>query len=96
MTDGAAYSTNSTYTFPYVGANGTTSSSGTGPKAYLNFIMFDRDFNPITTDPTQTNYVRVTTAALEDGTTLPNGVPHELLKSLYNCKAARIFVYLFK
>jgi RHS repeat-associated protein len=89
VSDGGAYSTNSSNPFAYTGLNGTGTSSGQGPKAYLNYIMFDKDFNPIlpTTDPSQSNYVRMTTAAKEDGKNfLPNGVPHELLSATVTVK----------
>lgn len=89
VSDGRAYSTNSSNPFPHTGLNGTGTSSGQGPKAYLNYIMFDKDFNPIlpTTDPSQTNYVRMSTAAREDGKNfLPNGVPHELLSATVTVK----------
>lgn len=45
----------------------------TAPKAYLNYIVFDRDFNPIIEE---SGYIRIPTAAKENGT----GVDHEKLE----------------
>ena len=68
----------------YTGILPTNGSSGTGPKAYLNYIMFDRDFNPIVTDVSQSNFVRMTTAAKEAGT----DVAHEKLYAEITVKQA--------
>ncbi len=97
--DGANYIDNGITPFPYAGMAGEGSSSGNGPKAYLNYIMFDRDYVPILGDVTQTNYVRVSTAAKEDGTTasVTNGwgVPHEKLTALIVAKqAGYLYIYL--
>jgi RHS repeat-associated protein len=98
VTDGGSYLTNPSNPFPYTGWNGTSSSTGTGPKAYLNYIMFDKDFNPILpqVDPSQTFYVRVSAAAKEDGqTNLPNGKQHELLPATVTVKeAGYMYIYL--
>lgn len=80
MIDGANYQTNGSSLFPYTGLAGEGSSTGLGPKAYLNFIMFDRNYVPVLNDVSQTNFVRVSTDAKEDGTTnLPYGKTHERL-----------------
>jgi RHS repeat-associated protein len=98
--DGGSYNTNSSNPFPYAGMNNTDESSGDGPKAYLNFIMFDRDFNPIlpTDDPTQTNYVRVPASAKESGENLdsdPDGVSHQSLSASVTVKqAGYLYIYL--
>ena len=49
---------------------------GTGPKAYLNYILFDRDFNYLTG-----GFKRLTTAARESGqgTNQTEGIGHERL-----------------
>ena len=44
----------------------TKAPGGKAPKAYLNYVMYDNDFNPIT-DPGQTNYVQVSETAKENG-----------------------------
>ena len=70
--DGAAYS-NSTTSFPFAGLLSTSNSTG-GPKAYLNWLVFDRNYVFI---PGKSGYQRMTTAAKEAGT----DVPHEKLSS---------------
>lgn len=57
-------------TVPYGPLAGKTNETGTAPKAYLNWLIFDRDFNLI---PEKSGYKRITTAAKEDTT----NVPHE-------------------
>ncbi|MBI1767666.1 MAG: peptidoglycan DD-metalloendopeptidase family protein [Bacteroidetes bacterium] len=68
--DGANYSTNGITPFPFAGLAGEGNSTGTGPKAFLNYLIFDRNFVFV-----NGGYVRMTTAAKEDGT----NVPHERL-----------------
>jgi RHS repeat-associated protein len=41
-------------------------STGTGPKVFLNYLSFDAGYVAIT-DPSQTNFIRITTAAKETG-----------------------------
>jgi RHS repeat-associated protein len=84
--DGANYST-STSTFPYAGLNGTTGSSGTGPKAYLNWLVFDRNFVF-----KNGGYTRMTTAAREYG----QDVAHELLASptINITEPGYVYIYL--
>ncbi len=100
VTDGLRYAGNSTTPYPYTGVNNTSTSNGSGPKAYLNYIMFDKDFNVIlpATDPSQTNYVQVPLVAKESGANLdtnPNGVPHALLSASVTVKQpGYMFVYL--
>jgi RHS repeat-associated protein len=95
VTDGTSYPTNPSNPFPYTGWNGTGSSLGNGPKAYLNYIMFDKDFNPILTDPSQTWYVRMTNTGREDGSLAPNGVAHELLTASVTVKQpGYMYIYL--
>ncbi|HCW09189.1 MAG TPA: hypothetical protein DGG95_17670, partial [Cytophagales bacterium] len=95
VVDGPNYSTNGNTSFPYAGLAGEGNSSGLGPKAYLNYIMFDRNFNPILTDVSQTNYVRMSTVGREDGTNLPYGNPHERLSAHIVVKQpGYLYVYL--
>jgi RHS repeat-associated protein len=42
VVDGTGYSS-STTSFPFAGLNGTAGSSGVGPKAYLNWLVFNRN-----------------------------------------------------
>ena len=99
VVDGNNYLTEGATPFPYTGFNGTNSSSGLGPKAYLNYIMFDRDYTPIIEDHTQTGFVRVEETAKEDGKTnitdLVNGIPHQLLEATVTVKqAGYLYIYL--
>ncbi len=54
--------------------------------------MFDRDYNPIIDDPSQTGFERLTDAAKEDDASITanpvNGVPHELLEAAVTAKQA--------
>ena len=69
--DGLLYGSNSSTTVPGVLA-GKSSETGTAPKAYLNWLVFDRDYNLILS---KSNYKRISTAALENG----SDVSHERL-----------------
>jgi len=93
--DGANYSTNGITPFPFTDLAGENGSTGTGPKAYLNYIMFDRNHIPIIDDHTQTFYVQVSTAAKEDGKIFPYGNPHERLYAQVVAKqAGYMYIYL--
>jgi len=88
--DGSTYAT-STSTFPFSGIIPAGGGTGTGPKAYLNYIMFDRNFNPIISDITQTNFVRMSAVAKENGT----DVPHERLFAQVTVKQpGYMYIYL--
>ncbi|MEO7991735.1 MAG: DUF6443 domain-containing protein, partial [Chryseolinea sp.] len=90
VTDGTYYDDNDLNPFPLTGKNGTTSSPGTGPRAFLCYHSFDRNFVPITpeADPSQTFYVRMDESAKEDGKSGPNGVPHQRLFASVTVKQA--------
>ena len=77
--DGANYAVNGITPFSFLGKAGEGNENGSGPKAYLNYVAFDRNFVPITGDVSQTNFVRVSSAALEDGRNAPDGNTHEHL-----------------
>jgi len=98
VSDGPLYNTNTSSPFPYTGLNGTGSSTGSGPKAFLNYITFDKDFNPIlpAVDPSQTNYKRMGTAGQENGkNNLPDGVAHEQLVADVTIKQpGYMYIYL--
>ncbi len=86
--DGAGYSTNGAVPVPFALVN-TTGSTG-GPKAYLNYMMFDQYFNPVS-GITQSGYVRMSTCAKENGL----DVPHELLTATVIAEqAGYVYVYL--
>ena len=70
--DGANYSVNGITPFPYTGMAGEGSSTGTGPKAFMNYLIFDRNFVFV-----NGGYVRMTTDGKEDGT----NVAHQLLSA---------------
>jgi RHS repeat-associated protein len=77
-------------TFPITVLNHST-ETGTPPKAYLNYIMFDRDYNPILADVTQTNYVRVSTNARETGS---DGNHEQLSASIAVKQPGYLYIYL--
>ncbi len=70
--DGASYAS-STASFPFVGVINTAGSTG-GPKAYLNWAVFDNNYNVITA---QSGYARMGTRASEHG----QDTEHEKLES---------------
>jgi RHS repeat-associated protein len=88
VVDGSNYAT-STSSFPYPpGGNGTGNSTGAGPKAYLNWLVYDRNFALITS---KSGYARMTTAARETG----QNVNHEKLTgSITIGEAGYIYIYL--
>ncbi len=71
--DGAGYATNTATNVPFGGLLNKTSETGTAPKAYLNWLVFDRNY---TVDLSKSGYKRLTTAALENG----NDAAFELIK----------------
>ena len=85
--DGAAY-LSSTTSFPFAGLLSTASSTG-GPKAYLNWLVFDRNYNFI---PGKSGYQRMSTTAKEAGT----DVAHERLASpdIIIGEPGYVYVYL--
>jgi RHS repeat-associated protein len=84
--DGANYSTNGITPFPYAGLAGEGSSTGTGPKSYMNWLVFDRNFTLV-----NAGYVRMSTAAKEDG----SNVPHEKLSGqVVINQPGYVYVYL--
>jgi len=85
VVDGAGYGT-STSSFPYAGLNGA-SSSRDGPKAYLNWLVFDRDFNYI-----EGGFEPLSNAPLEQG----QNVPHERLTGQTVIKTAGYICLCFE
>jgi RHS repeat-associated protein len=82
--DGAGYSS-STSSFAYPGLLSTTGSSG-GPKAYLNWLIFDRNFGFITG-----GYRRLSSAPMESG----QNVLHERLwENVVVTEPGYVYVYL--
>jgi RHS repeat-associated protein len=70
VVDGSGYTTNFSTTVPGPGLAGKSLETGTPPKAYLNWLVFDRNYNLV---ESKSGYKRITTAAKEDST----NVPHE-------------------
>ncbi len=66
--DGAGYATNTATNVPFGGLLNKTSETGTAPKAYLNWLVFDRNYNVVLS---KSGYKRLTTAALENGNDTP-------------------------
>ncbi|MBT1697136.1 hypothetical protein KK083_09635 [Fulvivirgaceae bacterium PWU4] len=84
--DGAAYSTNSSNPSPYAGM--LTPPSSSGPKAYLNYLFFDRNF---AFQLSKSGLVAVTEAAKETGT----DIAHEKLFAQLNItEPGFIYAYL--
>ena len=90
VVDGAGYSGNSYSTFPYHDFFDDGGEAGEPPRAYLNYIVFDKDYNPIM-DPSQTNVVRVSEAARENGM---DGDHERLFKEITIKQPGYILVYL--
>jgi len=63
VVDGGQYS-GSTSSFPFGSIDNTAGSTGTGPKAYLNWLVFDRDYRLISSS---SGYARMTTLGREYG-----------------------------
>lgn len=85
VVDGASYSS-STSSFPFAGLLSTTGSTG-GPKAYLNWLIFDRNYNLLTG-----GYQRMSAAPKEQG----QDVAHELISSptINITQAGYVYIYL--
>ncbi|MBL7851126.1 MAG: fibronectin type III domain-containing protein [Cyclobacteriaceae bacterium] len=83
--DGASY-TSSTSSFPFAGLLSTAGSTG-GPKAYLNWLIFDKNYTLITG-----GYQRMSAAPKEQG----QDVAHELMSSptITITQAGYVYIYL--
>jgi RHS repeat-associated protein len=83
--DGAGYAS-STASFPYTTLLNTAESSGNGPKAFLNWLVFDKNFKFI-----NGGYQRMSDVAKEQG----QDVPHEKLSATIPiAQAGYVYVYL--
>jgi RHS repeat-associated protein len=83
--EGITYSS-STTSFPHAGLLNTSGSTG-GPKAYLNYLLFDKEFNYVTG-----GYKRLSAAPKENG----QDVAHERLffDNLVITEAGYLYIYL--
>jgi RHS repeat-associated protein len=71
---------------PFASLLSKSNETGSAPKAYLNYVIFDRDYKVI-----EGGFVRITEAAKENGT----DAPHELLsKELTIKKPGYVYLYL--
>lgn len=75
--------------FPFANVFDHSGEDNTAPKAYLNFIVFDRDYNPIIEE---SGYIRITPASREYG----NNASHDLLKKdpLVIKESGYVYIYL--
>ena len=87
VTDGTSYSS-STSSFPYSAYQNTSGSSGIGPKAYMNWLVFDKKFNFLSQ---YSGYVRMTDIAREYG----QNTPHERMKSPSITIQEQGYVYIY-
>jgi hypothetical protein len=78
-----------TASFPAAWAVNTGGSTGTGPWVFLNYMTFDKNYVPVA-DVSQTNYVRISTAAKETGT----DIPHQKLTATVTVKQAG-YMYIY-
>src|SRR5690606_12189763 len=76
------------FPFPDEAEENTAGSTGTGPKAYLNWLVFDHDFKPILG---KCGYMRLTDAAKETG----QDVLHERLFSQVIAIDVPGYVYIY-
>lgn len=85
VVDGVGYGT-STSSFSFAGFLNTSGSSGSGPRAYVNWLIFDRNYIFKTG-----GYVRMSNIAQETG----NDVAHEkLASSLTITEPGYVYIYL--
>ncbi|HET7179034.1 MAG TPA: hypothetical protein VFI14_04880, partial [Chryseosolibacter sp.] len=90
VVDGGVTGSIGSGSFPFPGLLNHSGEPETAPKAYLNYIVFDRNFNPLIGE---SGFIRITTASKEDGT----NVPHDLLKPdqpLVIKQAGYVYIYL--
>ncbi len=87
--DGGFYGLPSASSIPFAGLLVRDGDNGTGPKAYLNWLVFDKTFEPI---PSKSGYKRITEIAKESGT----DIPHEKLEmpEITFAEAGYIYIYL--
>ncbi len=71
---------------PYAGALDKASETGSAPKAFLNYIVFDRDFNF-----KDGGYVRITTAGREYG---QDAAHEKLAKELVITEPGYVYLYI--
>jgi RHS repeat-associated protein len=86
VVDGTGYSTNESTPFPFAGLSGTSDDSEVGPKAYLNWLVFDHNYTFKTG-----GYKKIDPNAREKG----SNVPHDELSAQLTIKEqGYVYVYL--
>ncbi|MBT1699193.1 RHS repeat-associated core domain-containing protein [Fulvivirgaceae bacterium PWU4] len=86
VVDGGAAGSIGDVVFPFDGLMDKSGSTGAGPRAYLNYIVFDRSFNY-----RNAGFVKLSTNAKENG----SGVAHERLsKELAITEPGYVYIYL--
>jgi RHS repeat-associated protein len=86
VVDGTGYSTNGSTPFPFAGLSGTSDDSEVGPKAYLNWLVFDHNYTFKTG-----GYKKIDPNARENG----SNVPHDELSAQLTIKEqGYVYVYL--
>ncbi|MCZ8215973.1 MAG: hypothetical protein O9262_07020, partial [Cyclobacteriaceae bacterium] len=78
--DGGGYGSPGAGTIPYGNLLNKTLEGPGAPKAYLNWIVFDKNFVPLT-GANKSGFRRISSAAMENGELAPEGVLHEKLES---------------
>jgi RHS repeat-associated protein len=87
--DGGSFSSSTTsFPFPTQAGSNTSGSTGTGPKAYLNWLVFDRNYVLL---PSKSGYKRISATPKETG----QDVAHELLNSPEITIDVAGYVYIF-
>lgn len=86
--DGAGYAYGGTNVFPFGGLLDKSSDPGTGPKAYLNYLVFDQDYMPILS---KSGYKRLSDQPKENG----SNVLHEKLDwEITITEAGYVYIWL--
>ena len=84
--DGGATGSTGGITAPYLGLLDKSSETGTAPKAYLNYLIFDRDYNML-----DGGFVRITDAAREYG---QDGAHERLASQFVITQPGYVYIYL--
>lgn len=88
--NGSGYNSANT-TIPFASPVGKSTEPSDVPKAYLNWLVFDKNFVPLASS----GFKRITSVAMENGVLAPEGVPHEKLESPLIEISEPGFVYIY-
>jgi RHS repeat-associated protein len=93
VVDGGTYGSSGAATIPHGSLLNKANETGNAPKAYLNWLVFDKNFMFISS---KSGYRRLTDAAKENGTLAPEGVLHEKLESpeILITEPGYVYIYL--